>query len=150
MPVQRRGADWLQPCFAQLARRLDMLFPAIGLTTAVWLLMAPLLGLEVGVRAGLGIAVGLATLVLLPLGYLDRRANVATAALGIFMGFANFFLPAPTLALASFATCAVLLIFAGLPAWPVVEGVRVVVAAPARVVARDTQDAASTDARIAA
>ena len=127
-----------------------MLFPAIGLTTAVWLLMAPLLGLEDGVRAGLGIAVGVAVAVLLPLGFLDRRANVATAALGIFMGFANFFMPASTLAYASFATCAVLLIMAGLPAWPVVDGVRVVVPAPAPVVARDTQKTGDTDARVAA
>ena len=76
-----------------------MIFPAIGLTTAVWLLMAPLLGLESGVRAGVGIAVGVAVAVLMPLGFLYRRANVATAALGIFMGFANFFLPGTTLAL---------------------------------------------------
>jgi hypothetical protein len=127
-----------------------MLFPAIGLTTAVWLLMAPLLGLETGFRAGLGIAVGVAVAVLLPLGYLDRRANVATAALGIFMGFANFFLPAPTLAYASYATCAVLLIVAGLPAWPVVDGVRVVVAAPVPVVAPDTQQTGDSDVRVAA
>ena len=98
-PSSGAASDWLQPCFAHPARRLHMLFPAIGLTTAVWLLMAPLLGLETGARAGMGIAVGLAVAVLLPLGYLDRRANVATAALGIFMGFANFFLPASTLAL---------------------------------------------------
>jgi len=127
-----------------------MLFPAIGLTTAVWLLMVPLLGLEVGVRAGVGIVVGLAVAVLLPLGYLDRRANVATAALGIFMGFANFFMPASTLAYASFATCGVLLILAGLPPWPVVDGVRVVVAAPAPAVARDTLQTSATDVRVAA
>jgi len=127
-----------------------MLFPAIGLTTAVWLLMVPLLGLEVGVRAGVGIVVGLAVAVLLPLGYLDRRANVATAALGIFMGFANFFMPASTLAYASFATCGVLLILAALPPWPVVDGVRVVVAAPAPAVARDTLQTSATDVRVAA
>lgn len=127
-----------------------MLFPAIGLTTAVWLLMAPLLGLETGFRAGLGMAIGLAVAVLLPLGYVNRRANVATAALGIFMGFANFFLPASTLAYASFATCAALLILAGLPPWPVVDGVRVVIAAPAPVVARDMQQTSDTDTRVAA
>jgi hypothetical protein len=127
-----------------------MLFPAIGLTTAVWLLTAPLLGLETGLRAGLGIAVGLAVAVLLPLGYLNRRANVATAALGIFMGFANFFMPASTLAYASFATCSVLLILAGLPPWPVVDGVRVVVPARAPVEARDTQTTSDTAARVAA
>ena len=121
-----------------------MIFPAIGLTTAVWLLMAPLLGLESGVRAGLGIAVGVAVAVLMPLGFLYRRANVATAALGIFMGFANFFMPGTTLAYASFATCSVLLIYAGLPAWPVVDGVRVVLAAPVPVVARDTQTTGDT------
>ena len=127
-----------------------MLFPAIGLTTAVWLLMAPLLGLETGFRAGLGMAIGLAVAVLLPLGYVNRRANVATAALGIFMGFANFFMPASTLAYASFATCGVLLILAGLPPWPVVDGVRVVVAAPAPAVARDTLQTSATDVRVAA
>ena len=127
-----------------------MLFPAIGLTTAVWLLMAPLLGLETGVRAGVGITVGLAVAVLLPLGYLNQRANVATAAFGIFMGFANFFLPATTLAYASFATCAVLLIVAGLPAWPVVDGVRVVVPARAPAVARETQTTGDTGVQVAA
>ena len=127
-----------------------MLFPAIGLTTAVWLLMAPLLGLESGVRAGLGIAVGVAVAVLLPLGFLYRRANVATAALGIFMGFANFFLPGPTLALASFATCSVLLILAGLPAWPVVTGTVVAMPVPVAAIARDTQTTGDMDARVAA
>jgi hypothetical protein len=113
--------------------------------------MAPLLGLEDGVRAGLGIAVGVAVAVLMPLGFRYPRANVATAALGIFMGFANFFLPAPTLALASFATCAVLLILAGLPPWPVVVGtVKVAVPAPVPVFARDTQNTRGTDARVAA
>ena len=127
-----------------------MLFPAIGLTTAMWLLMAPLVGLEEGVRAGLGIAVGVAVLVLLPLGYLDRRANIATAALGIVLGFANFVLLAPTLAGANFATCGFLLIMAGLPAWPVVIGVKVVIPAPRPVAAPDTQKTDDTDARVAA
>ena len=127
-----------------------MLFPAIGLTTAMWLLMAPLLGLEDGVRAGLGIAVGLAVAVLMPLGYRYHRANVATAALGIVLGFANFVLPPTTLAGASFATCGVLLIMAGLPAWPVVVGVKAVIPAPTALVARETPKAHDTDARVAA
>ena len=127
-----------------------MLFPAIGLTTAVWLLMAPLLGLEEGVRAGVGIAVGVAVLVLLPIGFWNRRANVATAALGIFMGFANFFLAASTLAYASFATCAVLLILAGLPPWPVVTGTVVPLPVQVPAVARDMQTTGDTEVRVAA
>jgi hypothetical protein len=128
-----------------------MLFPAIGLTTAGWLLMSPLFGLESGVRAGVGIAVGVAAAVLLPIGFFDRRANVATAALGIFMGFANFFLPAPTPALASFATCALMLMLGGLGPWPVVVGTfKAAMPVPAPVVARDTQQAGDTDVRAAA
>ena len=128
-----------------------MLFPAIGLTTAMWLLMAPLFGLEDGVRAGMGIVVGLAAAVLLPIGFFDRRANIATAALGIVMGFANFFLPAPTLALASFATCSIMLMLASLAPWPaVVATVKAAVPVPEPVGARDTQKAGDTNVRVAA
>jgi hypothetical protein len=116
----------------------------------MWLMMAPLLGLEDGARAGLSVAVGAAAAVLLAVGFLNRRAGVATAGLGIVMGFANFFMPATVLAYASFATCAVLLIMAGLPPWPVVEAVKVAVPASAPVVARDTVKAAETGARVAA
>ena len=111
-----------------------MLFPAIGLTTAIWLLFAPWLGIETGVRAGMGVTIGAMTMVLLPLGIWNARATAAVAGLGIFLGFANFFLAAPVGALASFATCSVLLVMAGTAPRPVVvarTGAAIPLAAPA-------------------
>ncbi len=35
-----------------------MLFPALGMTAAMWLLMGPLMALEMGVRAVLTVGVG--------------------------------------------------------------------------------------------
>jgi hypothetical protein len=97
-----------------------MLFPAIGLTTAIWLLFAPWLGVETGVRAGMGITVGAMTMVLLPLGIWNSRATAAVAGLGIFLGFANFFLVASVGGYASLAASSVFLVMAGTAPWPVV------------------------------
>ena len=129
-----------------------MLFSAIGLTTAVWLLMAPLLGFEVGARAGFGVIVGLGAAVLLAVGFLKPRANVAAAGLGIVMGFANFFMPATVFAYASFATCSIMLILAGLPPWPVVIGTVKVAAVPAAApeAARDASKPVDTAIPVAA
>jgi hypothetical protein len=109
-----------------------MLFPALGMTTAMWLLAAPLLGVEEGFRAALGISVGVAALILLPLGAWNRKATAATAGLGMVLGFANFFLQAPIGALASMASCSVLLIAAGTAPWPVIEERVAAAAAPAK------------------
>src|SRR6185369_3203788 len=89
------------------ARRLQMLFPALGLTAAIWLVVTPLLGIEVGFRADLAVAAGLLAVVLLPVGVWFRKASAAAAAVGIFLGVANFVLDAPIGAYASLATCAV-------------------------------------------
>jgi len=95
-----------------------MLFPALGMTTAIWLLTAPLLGLETGFRAGLCVAAGVSALALVALAWWYPRAGGWLAGLGILLGFANFGLFAPIPALASLATSAVALIAAGLAPLP--------------------------------
>jgi hypothetical protein len=96
-----------------------MLFPALGTTTAIWLIVGPLLGIETDLRATLTVGVGVVALVLSPLSLWSRRAGNALAALGFFLGFANFVLFAPIGAYASLATCAASLIAAGMAPEPV-------------------------------
>jgi hypothetical protein len=113
--------------------------------------MAPLFGLEDGARAGFGLIVGLGAAVLLPIGFWKPRANVATAGLGIVMGFANFFMPGTVFGYASFATCSVMLIMAGMAPWPVVTGtVRAGMAAAAPEAARDGRETGDMHVPIAA
>ena len=107
-----------------------MLFPAIGMTTAVWLMAAPLTGLEVGGRADLAVAVGAVAFAAALLGVWFRALRPSLVVLAIVLGFANFVLMAPTISLASMATCAFGLLAAGTAPRPVVASEA---AAPASV-----------------
>jgi hypothetical protein len=110
-----------------------MLFPALGMTTAVWLLFAPLLGLESGIRAELGLVAGTLAFVVSLASVWSRRAHVVLVVLGAALGFANFALLAPIGSLASLATCAVALIAAGTAPVPIAEvPAPATAAAPAR------------------
>jgi hypothetical protein len=122
-----------------------MLFPALGMTTAMWLLVGPLLGVETGLRAALTVGVGFVALVLSPLSLWSRRAGQGLAALGILLGLANFVLFAPIGAYASLASCATALIAAGMaPApSPVREPAAVAEPVPAPVAKRPSSVAAS-------
>jgi hypothetical protein len=97
-----------------------MLFPAIGMTTAVWLMAAPLTGLEVGGRAELSVAVGAVAFAASLLGVWFRAPRLSLVVLGTILGLANFVLMAPTAGFASMATCAFGLLAAGAAPWPVV------------------------------
>jgi len=111
-----------------------MLFPALGMTTAIWLLTAPLLGLETGFRAGMSVGVGSLALVLALLSTWYRRAGVMLTVLGFLLGFLNFGPSASVVALAATATSALALVMAGMAPWPVVVPTRAAVeqqAAPA-------------------
>jgi len=98
-----------------------MFAPALGATTAVWLMLAPALNLESGPRATLSIASGVVAFVLAPAGVWSRAARVATAWLGLALALVNFVLPCSIEALASLATCGMALIMAGIAPWPVIE-----------------------------
>jgi hypothetical protein len=107
-----------------------MLFLALGMTAAVWLLAAPLVGLEAGIRADLAVGAGIAGLLLACTSVWLPRARIPLAALGIALGFANFAFAADLGALTSMASCAVALIAAGTAPRPSV--VPVVRAPPAK------------------
>jgi hypothetical protein len=110
-----------------------MLFPALGMTTAIWLVFAPLLGVETGFRADFTVTAGLLALILAPLGVRYRAAAYAVGALGIVLGFANFVLWAPIGGYASLSSSAVALIIAGMAPVPtVVPAVRATVPATVR------------------
>jgi hypothetical protein len=95
------------------------MFPAIlGGTTAVWLLLAPGLGLQSGPRSAVAVFVGVAALALAPLANWRRAPRALLAALGLALALVNFALPGSAGALADFATCAVALIIAGLAPAP--------------------------------
>jgi hypothetical protein len=101
-----------------------MLFQAFGTLTAIWLLMSPLLELETGFRSGLAVSVGLAALLLAPLGFWHRWANGLLAGLGAVLMFANFIQAPPIPSMANFAVCAVALVAAGMAPMPRVEAAR--------------------------
>jgi len=91
--------------------------PALAATTAIWLLLAPVLGLQSGPRSTIGVAVGVAALLLAPLGMWTRGARAALGALGLALALVNLVLPGSIGSLADFATCAAALMIAGgLPA----------------------------------
>jgi len=95
-----------------------MLSPVLGATTAIWLLLAPVLELQSAQRAAIGVAVGLAALILSPLGNWRRAPRAALGALGLGLALVNFVLPGTIGSLADFATCAVALIIAGVAPAP--------------------------------
>lgn len=97
-----------------------MLFASLGSVAAMWLIASPLLGLESGLRAGLAVVVGVAGLLLAPLGIRHRWANAVMVALGLLLMLDNFAQFPPLLSMASFATCAVALVAAGTAPMPVV------------------------------
>lgn len=109
-----------------------MLFPALGMTTAMWLLAAPLTGLEIGGRADLVVAVGAVAFVASLLGMWSRPARISLTLLGILLGLANFVMAGSVGALASLATCAFGLVAAGTAPWPVATVHAAVTALPVR------------------
>lgn len=112
-----------------------MLFPALGLTTAMWLLMGPLMGVETGGRAVLTVTVGVLVLVFGILGVRYRAAAWVVAALGGLLGFVNLLTSAPIESCASLATCAVALLAAGAAPQPVVLASTPAAAAPVEAAA---------------
>ena len=58
-----------------------MFFPALAMTTAVWLITAPLMDAEMGTLAVLSVVAGCAAWVLASLGYWSRASQRSLAAL---------------------------------------------------------------------
>ena len=108
-----------------------MLFPALGMTTAVYLMMTPLLGLESGLRAVLCVGVGVACAVLAPLSVRYSKAGAWMTALGIVLGTANLVVDAPIGAFASLSIAALGLLFGGTALVPVLVATRAVIPAAA-------------------
>jgi hypothetical protein len=91
------------------------------MTTAMWLLFAPLLGLESGARADLVLVVGALAFAASVASVWWRPARPALVVLGAVIGFANFGLDASIGSLSSLAACAVGLIAAGTAPYPVTD-----------------------------
>ena len=98
-----------------------MLFPAVGTMTAMWLALSPLMGVDVGFRAGLALAVGIVALVLAPLGLWSPASRKVVVWIGSLLAFTNFVIPGSGLGMANFAACGSILIIAALAPQPVVE-----------------------------
>jgi hypothetical protein len=91
------------------------------MTTAMWLLFAPLLGIESGARAELVLVVGALAFAASVASVWWRPARPVLVVLGAVLGFANFGFDASIGSLSSLATCAVGLIAAGTAPFPVTE-----------------------------
>jgi len=125
-----------------------MLFPALGMTAAIWLLMGPLMELELGARAALTFGVGAFALTLALLSFRHRSAGWGVAALGFLLGVANLLMSGSITACASAATCAVALVAAGAAPQPVLVAANAAAAEPD--VPTRPADAAHRDLPIAA
>ena len=130
-----------------------MFSPALGATTAIWLMLAPALELESGARAALSVTSGVLALLLSPASIWSRSARAALAWIGLALALVNLVLPCSIEALASLATCGMALIMAGVAPWPVVERRSIVVpvaSAPGAVTVDEEITAPSRPIRSAA
>jgi hypothetical protein len=108
-----------------------MFFPALAMTTAVWLITAPLMDTETGPLGGLSIVTGSVAWLLASLAYWSRTSQRSLAVLGVLLGVANLILPSTVGTEATCAIAAVILMIAGVAPRPgSVKTTRVVAIAP--------------------
>ncbi len=98
-----------------------MFFSAVGMMTAMWLVISPLLGVDTGFRAGLAVAIGIVAMILAPLGLWSPAARRVVVWAGLLLAFVNFVVPGTVLGMANFAACGSFLIIGALAPQPVVE-----------------------------
>lgn len=95
-----------------------MLFPALGMTAATWLMVVPLVGLETGFRADISVVAGILALPLALASIWSFRAGVALTVLGTILCFVDL-TTAPSIgALANYAACGSVLAIAGMAPRP--------------------------------
>jgi hypothetical protein len=97
-----------------------MIFPALGMMSAAWLLIVSFLGLETGFRADLALAAGLIAFPLALASVWSFRAGIVMTAIGVMVAIANLLLPTSG-GLASLAVAAAAMAVAGMAPQPVVE-----------------------------
>ncbi len=113
-----------------------MFYPALAMTTAVWLITAPLMEVEVGPMAVLSIVAGCAAWVLASLGYWSRTSQRSLAVLGALLGAANILLPSTVGTEAACAVSSMVLIIAGVAPMSAKRGVPARTARVATAIAR--------------
>jgi hypothetical protein len=96
-----------------------MLFPALGMTAAAWLMTVPLFGLETGFRAELSVVTGILALPLALGSLWSFRAGIGLAALAMILCLVDFTVSAPIGSVANYATCCAALAIAGMAPRPV-------------------------------
>lgn len=97
-----------------------MIFPALGMLSAAWLLVVSFLGLEAGFRADLAIAAGLIAFPLALASVWSPRAGVALTGIGVVLAIVNLLAPTSMGGMASLAASAAVLAIAGMAPQPVV------------------------------
>lgn len=96
-----------------------MLFHALGMTAATWLMMSPLFGLETGFRAGISVAAGILALPLAFASIWSVRSGVALTAVGMILCFIDLATGSSIGSMANYATCGSALAIAGMAPVPV-------------------------------
>lgn len=96
-----------------------MLFPALGMTAATWLMMVPLVGLESGLRADISVVSGVIALPLAFASIWSFRAGIALTVLGTLLCFIDLTTAPSIAALANYAACGAALAIAGMAPQPV-------------------------------
>lgn len=97
-----------------------MIFPALGMMSAAWLLIVSFLGLETGFRGNLALASGLIAFPLALASVWSFRAGIVVTAIGVVVAIANLVLPTSG-SLASLAVAGAALAVAGMAPQPVLE-----------------------------
>jgi hypothetical protein len=88
------------------------------MAAALWLVVAPLLGIETGFRAGLSVACGVAAILLSLASIWRFGAGIALTALAFLLSLVNFLVEGTFGGMASYASCAVALAVAGMAPIP--------------------------------
>ena len=95
-----------------------MLFPALGMSAATWLMMSPLFGLETGLRAGISVAAGILALPLAVGSIWSARAGAALTAVGMILCFIDLTTGSSISSMANYAACGSALAIAGMAPMP--------------------------------
>ena len=91
-----------------------MFYPLLGMTAALWLIVAPFFGFETGLRADLSWAAGILCVGLSFASIWRFAAGVGMAVIGAILWAANLLVEGSFAGVASYAVCAAALVVAGM------------------------------------
>lgn len=95
-----------------------MSYPIVGFMAALWLIVAPLLGIETGFRAGVSVLCGAAAILLALVSIWRFAAGIGLAVVALVLQLVNLLVAGTFGGVASFAFCTAALAVAGMAPHP--------------------------------